>query len=115
MPALNELYVLTEQMIEHLEQSKKSREEIVNLFDDYVSKRDKLLKEIQPPYSDGEKKVGKTLVELDQQLQLKVNQFFKSFKSDLAYLKKKRQSNKKYINPYANVYGTDGSFIDKKN
>ncbi|TFB24371.1 hypothetical protein E3U55_02395 [Filobacillus milosensis] len=116
MPALQDLYVLTTQMVDKFEEDQnENREEMVKTFNFFVNERQKLLKEISAPYSEKELEMGQELVRLDQQLKLLVDDYFTKFKVDMTKLSKKRHSNKKYVNPYANVYGTDGSFIDKKN
>ncbi|WP_188206700.1 hypothetical protein [Alkalibacillus aidingensis] len=116
MTELKALYTLTQQMIELFEQpEQKKREELINAFEDFVSKRDQLLKKIEGPYSDDEKHLGQELIKMDQNLRQLVDHYLKSFQQDFASFKKKQASNKKYINPYQNLYGKDGSFIDKKN
>ncbi|WP_277673848.1 flagellar protein FliT [Piscibacillus halophilus] len=116
MSAVKELYQATHQMVSQFKQAKQySRDELVSIFEDFVSQRDQLMKNIQGPYTDEEKQLGKHIIKLDQELKVLANDYLGSIQRDISMVSKKKQSNKKYINPYANLYGTDGSFIDKKN
>lgn len=116
MSAIKELHQLTKQIVSQFEQADQySREELIKKFEDFVEQRDRLIKEIQSPYTDEEKQYGQEVVKLDQRLKVMVNDYLGNIQKDIGVVSKKKQSNKKYINPYANLYGMDGSYIDKKN
>ncbi|PKR77992.1 hypothetical protein CEY16_08715 [Halalkalibacillus sediminis] len=116
MSALHRLHDLTENIIVRIKMAdKNNREEVVSEFDQFVEEREKLLKGIKGPYTDEEKELGSRLVELDQQLQSLVQNYLSSFRTDMVSFQRKKVSNKRYTNPYASLYGRDGSFIDKKN
>lgn len=115
MSSLQRVYDLTKEMLEKFASEHQNREELINAFEAFVEERDVLLKEVKGPYSDQEKTLGQELVTLDSQLKVAVDQYFTNFKDEIISLNKKRQSNKKYTNPYANVLNRGGSFIDKKN
>lgn len=114
MSKLQQLHDETKNMLHRFEKI-EDREQLIVDFEKFVEKREQLIKNIRPPFSEAEKEIGQKLVELDQQLKQYADKFLSKFKSEINELGKKRESNKKYVNPYADVYNQSGSFIDKKN
>ncbi|MGM8215210.1 hypothetical protein ACLIA0_06485 [Bacillaceae bacterium W0354] len=113
---LKELYTLTkETMLKFENETEQNRETLIVDFEQFIEQRGKLLQDVQGPYTDEEIKLGQELIQMDQKIKTYVDSFLLEFKSEINSLEKKRQSNKKYVNPYANVLSNNGSFIDKKN
>ncbi|WP_027965388.1 flagellar protein FliT [Halalkalibacillus halophilus] len=116
MSEVKALFTLTKQMRNRFSNTEnEERETLIADFEDFVSKREKLLKQIEGPLSDDEKELTEEVIAIDAQLQKQVDQYLNGFQQDFQSFKKKQTSNKKYINPYQNLHGRDGSFIDKRN
>ncbi|GAA0472321.1 hypothetical protein [Alkalibacillus silvisoli] len=116
MSEVKALYTLTKQMFERFKQAGEiDREQLVSEFDEFVEKRGRLIEKLSGDYTDEEKQLGEETLKLDRELRNLVDQYMKSFQQDFASFKKRQVTNKKYINPYQNLQGQDGSFIDKRN
>ncbi|MFC0525427.1 hypothetical protein ACFFGV_17725 [Pontibacillus salicampi] len=55
-----------------------------------------------------------TIKQLNQEVDAKINQNFTSLKNEMIQFRKQYSSNEKYRNPYKNVSGFDGMYLDKK-
>ncbi|MFD2638995.1 flagellar protein FliT [Piscibacillus salipiscarius] len=116
MSEVKELFSITQQMVHKFRRSNHSdREELIKVFENFVENRDRLMKDIDPPYTDEEKQLGQEIIKLDEELKVLVIKYLGSIQQDISVMSKKKLSNKKYINPYASLYGIDGSYIDKRN
>ena len=91
-------------------------ETFIEVIEQAADERDELLKELN--LSDEERKTQQSIIdeviELDQQLNRMVNQYFDSFKREIIILKKKKDTNMKYTNPYSKMKSPDGAFLDKR-
>lgn len=117
MSAFQQLKHLMEETLEKLENLavEKNRESFIETFEHFLDEREKLLKDIKPPFTDEEKRMGEELVVLDKKIQAQIEQFFQTLKRSMRNLKKQKHSNKKYANPYQDVSAMDGMFFDKRN
>ena len=117
MGRLERLYRTTERIVEVLNtpyKTSEERTEIVTKVNELIEERGSIVKEIKPPYTDKEEKIGEQIIELDQQIKVKMDQLFKEIQEDLKKLKKKKDSNITYMNPYKNVNTVDGMYLDHK-
>nr|WP_289037034.1 hypothetical protein [uncultured Allobacillus sp.] len=115
---LSQLKSLLEGTIEKVEKltAKHDHETFIEVIEQAADERDELLKELNP--SDEERETHQAMInevlELDQQLNRMVNQYFDSFKREIIILKKKKDTNIKYTNPYSKMKSPDGAFLDKR-
>ena len=116
MNRLDELYKITLELENVLDQdiTSKNREEIINRINDIVEQRGILMKEITPPYTEKEKQIGQKVVHLNKQIEQKMNTLFDALKHDMRQIRKQKESNRSYINPYGKIKSTDGMFLDSK-
>ncbi|MCC2251053.1 flagellar protein FliT [Virgibacillus sp. AGTR] len=117
MNRLTPLYETTIKLKELLEQKidAKDRESVISQINSLIEKRGEQMKALTPPYSDMEKETGRALVDLNDGIQHKMQQLFHELKLEMKQIKKQKQSNRKYSDPYKNVQSKDGMFLDSKN
>lgn len=116
MNRLDALYKVTLELKNVLDQdiTSKNREEVINEINVIVEQRGVLMKEITPPYTEKEKKIGQKVVHINEQIEKKMNTLFDTLKHDMRQVKKQKESNRSYINPYGKMKSTDGMFLDSK-
>jgi flagellar protein FliT len=112
MRPVERLYSLTAGLIEKLEQG-NDRDEKIGWIEGALEERDQLMKEVQPPYSEGEKALGKKLLDLNIRLSQLLQKEKALIQKDIKGLSIKKESNNKYVNPYQSM-ATDGMFYDKR-
>ncbi|MDL4839230.1 flagellar protein FliT [Aquibacillus rhizosphaerae] len=116
MNRLNSLYDVTVKLQE-LVTSKipdEERQEKIDKVNSLLKERQVLLNEIKPPYTEEEKVVGKRLLPINEEIQQNLGELFNQVKTDMATVKKKKDSNNKYMNPYKSLSNFDGMFMDHK-
>lgn len=117
MDRLERLYRTTKEIVAVLETSYhtvEERTEIITKVEGLLEKRGKIVQEIKPPYTEEEKKIGVQVIELDKKIKEKMDQLFTDIQADLKKLKKKKDSNITYMNPYKDVKSVDGMYLDNK-
>ncbi|MGM7683376.1 flagellar protein FliT [Cytobacillus sp. Hm23] len=115
MSVVKELHEVTKQLLAFLQTdiSKSDREEQIDRIQHFLNDRTQLIEKLEPPYSNDEKRIGTEIVTLNKKIDEKLIAMKDEIKLDIASLKKKKQSQKKYINPY-NAGTVDGVFYDKR-
>lgn len=92
----------------------QKREELIQEFNDFLDQRETLIKQVSKSQTDEEKQLSRDLISVDQKLQNIAQEYFNSFKIELGSFKQKKAHNKKYINPYQQLYGNGGAYLDHK-
>lgn len=115
MTSLQQFNEITLKLLNLLSNSSEmDRDEKINKMNEFLDQRESLMESICPPFSEDEQRIGKQLVQLNQQ----VNELLKlqklEIQRDIKDLNVKKNSTNKYANPYENL-STDGMFYDKKN
>lgn len=113
MSVLNQFYHLTNEMIQLLENSQGERDDKITQVEMVLNQREALINEIVPPYTTEEVEVGHKLIQLNEKLSQLLHAEKISIHKDIKDLQTKKESNKKYINPYKSL-STDGMFYDKR-
>lgn len=116
MGAVREFHDATVRLLQILEEhAEKEREDKLNELEVLLDQREKSLKKIKPPFTkDDEELVKKTFALNDRLLEL-LKKEKDAIEKDMNRLKKRRKTNKIYINPYASLQGIEGAYYDKKN
>ncbi|MCA1040466.1 flagellar protein FliT [Bacillus infantis] len=112
MSSVERLYALTVGLVDRLEQG-SDRDEKIGWIEAALEERDQLMQELQPPYSEGEKALGKKLLDLNIRLSQLLQKEKALIQKDIKGLSIKKESNNKYVNPYQSM-ATDGMFYDKR-
>lgn len=110
------VYQLTKSMKEMLSQeiTSTNREEIIDLFQKNLEKRGELIELISPPYTSEEEEMGRQIVEMNQEMEKKMNRLFLDLKNEMKQMKQQRKSATSYTNPYTHLQTSDGMFLDQK-
>ncbi len=116
MGKLDTIYDVTNKIENILNQTitTKNRESIITVVTKLIEERGRMMKKLTPPFSEQEKLLGKKVVELNVQIENKMETLFESLKQDIRKVNKQKESNRSYINPYGNIKSTDGMYLDSK-
>jgi len=116
MSQLQELHDVTSVLYDLVKQSPTfdERDEVLEKIHDLLDKREELLNQIDGPYSDDEKRLGKEVIHMNETIESEIQRLMKQLKTDMARVRKQKNSNQKYTNPYQNLNSYDGMFLDKK-
>ncbi|WP_449537798.1 flagellar protein FliT [Ferdinandcohnia sp. Marseille-Q9671] len=109
------LYRITKELhslvIEIIQQ--EQRDEAIEKITSLIDEREQLISEVNPPYTEEERKLGTEIVKMNQFIDGKLELLKNEIQLDITNQKKRKQSTTKYINPY-NAGPADGMFFDKK-
>ncbi|WP_138419462.1 flagellar protein FliT [Aquibacillus sediminis] len=116
MNRVQPFYQTTVELLELLQQDNKKaeRDQLIEQINGLIEKRAEQMQQIQPPYSDEEDQLGQQVVALNQQVQTKLDLLLNEVKQDVRTVKKQKNTNTKYTNPYKNLSNFDGMFLDSK-
>lgn len=117
MNRLDSLYNTTNEIIKTLNKTYTDvddRTKIISEVNELLEQRDVILEGIKPPYTEEEESVGKEVVMMDLKIKEKMEDLYKSVQTDLRKLKQKKDSNKRYMNPYQGMKTVDGMYMDDK-
>lgn len=116
MSVIKELHQLTEGLLYHLEKQlpkDEGREEYIEGIDSFLEKRQKLLDQLTRPEGAEESRLAAELIEMNKTVNIKLSAVQSRIRSDINQLKKRKNTGKKYENPY-NGPTADGVFFDSK-
>jgi flagellar protein FliT len=116
MNRVQPVFEITEKMEQILRENipSNNRQHIVEEIDALLIQREKYMENISEPYTNEELELGKKLLPINQYIQQKMNLLFTELKIEMKQMKKQKNSNRKYTNPYENVQTVDGMFMDKR-
>lgn len=112
MRAVQQFHELTVQLIEFLESS-AGRDEKIQRTTELLEKRQRLMTEINPPFSNEEKEIGAAAITLNKKLNDLLSKEKILIQKDIKELSRKKESTNKYENPYNSLL-IDGMFYDKR-
>jgi flagellar protein FliT len=92
----------------------EKREETIETIERLLAERDELLRELRPPYSGEEQRLGRQIVQWNQEIEEHLRELKRQIQRDLAMVREKRRANTHYTNPYEQSLAMDGMFYDKK-
>ncbi|HLS06701.1 MAG TPA: hypothetical protein VK079_02020 [Bacillota bacterium] len=113
---IEKLYDLTEELLNLVIQKplNKNRESLINDINDLIDRREKCIKNIQPPYTENEVTIGQQIVQMDEEISQKMLHMQQSIRNEIKHMRKSKQSTTSYVNPYENVRTIDGMFLDQR-
>src|SRR5690625_2584914 len=104
MATLQKIYQMTEQLFFLFDQQERqNRTPILERMNILIEERERLLKQLSPPYTTEETALGKQIIELNDQVQEKMNRFQNQLKKDMIKMNKQKQSAQGYYNPYKDI------------
>lgn len=92
----------------------KNRDHIIEEINRLIEKRGKMMEDVYPPFTEKDKEIGRNIVDLNMQIEKKMELLFEEIKQDMKQVNKQKQSNRSYVNPYRNMTSTDGMYHDSK-
>jgi flagellar protein FliT len=112
---VSELFAVTKELHKclHRPVSKEQRDETIEEIQRLLDKRDSLMGQLQPPYSEEEQELGMQMVSLNEAIAEKLQQLKQQIQQDLKAIKQKKMANQNYMNSYQSLE-IDGMFYDKK-
>jgi flagellar protein FliT len=114
MTAVQHCYDLTKNLLQAAQSiNEENRDNVIGKIEELLEKRQVILEQIKPPFSNEEKELGQEIVKMNRTLDTKLSLLSNDIKRDMNGLNKKKVSAKKYTNPYESV-NFDGMFYDKK-
>jgi flagellar protein FliT len=115
MTAVQRCYDITNSLLQNVRSiNEQNREDVISEIEELLNKRQNILEQIKPPFSEKETKLGQEIVKMNRTLDTKLILISNEVKRDMNGLNKKKASAKKYTNPYESV-NFDGMFYDKRN
>ena len=108
-------YEETEKLLTFLktESSPQERDQRIESIQMALSKRQKLIEQMKPPYSEEEEKIGKHCIGLEKEIQGLLQAEKEWIQKDIASFSRRKQMREKYVNPYKSL-NFDGMFYDKR-
>lgn len=118
MSVVKELYMATQSLYEHainpLPKEDDARDQFIAMIDLKLGHRAALIEQIERGnLTAGEKKLGDELMKLNIKLNARLEVMQAEIQANLSELKVKKQTHKKYENPYEGPT-TEGVFFDKR-
>lgn len=92
----------------------QNRPKVIEEVNSLLKQRGLQMESISEPFTKEELELGKKLLPLNEQIQYKMELLFNGLKSEMREVKKQKNSNRKYMNPYEKVQTIDGMFMDKR-
>ncbi|MGG1572342.1 hypothetical protein [Fictibacillus sp. NRS-1165] len=116
MGAISVLLEITHNLDGHVKSGlpKEEREPYIERLNELLDQRERLLSEIPVTFTEEEKRMGLTILQLDEMVQPLLDRQLAEIRRDITLMNQKKTSSLQYANPYAAVSG-DGMFFDKKN
>jgi flagellar protein FliT len=111
--AVIQFHLLTNELIQLLENFEIDRDDKIARVEVLLSQREILMGAIQPPFTPEEIEIGKKINQLNLRLSQLLKQEKAAVQKDIKDTQNKKESNTKYVNPYQNL-STDGMFYDKR-
>lgn len=116
MNQLSKLYQTTLELKSILDKdiTSEKREQIIEQINKLVEQRSIEMSQITPPYTKHENQLGQEIVLLNTEIEKEMNKLFEALKQEMKLIKKQKETNRSYINPYGKMTSTDGMYVDSK-
>lgn len=112
MSALDKYVELTLQLLD-IVKNESDQDKKIQQIESLLAERETIIKNIVPPFTQEEQALGKELVVYEETLQALLNKEKKIIQQEIKNISIRKQSTKKYTNPYESL-STDGIFYDKQ-
>ncbi|MFD9626028.1 flagellar protein FliT [Peribacillus muralis] len=90
------------------------RQDKIESIIELIDRRECILVQIKPPFTDAEQQLGRRTMVLNQQIDSLMKLQKQEIQRDILEINKKKKSSNKYMNPYESL-SIDGMFYDKRN
>lgn len=116
MPAVKILLEITKNLYDHVSEGlpKEDREPYIERLNELLDQRQAAIQNLPMMYSEDEQRMGRLIVKMNETIDPLLARQFEEIKHNLSLMKKKKDKNVRYDNPYQAV-SADGMYFDKKN
>ncbi|WP_299093528.1 flagellar protein FliT [uncultured Metabacillus sp.] len=116
MSSIEKVYGITKQLFELMSHPviKDTRDDVIQRITSMLDHREELLKEVQPPFTENDKRAFEQIVAWNKVINTKFTDLKQQIQLDMVQLKRAKSSKQQYVNPYQHVSTSDGMFYDKR-
>jgi flagellar protein FliT len=116
MSAVRILLEITKNLFNHVNSGlpKEEREPYIERLNELFDQRQTIMDKLPSVYSDEEQRMGQMIVKMNETIEPFLVRQFEEIKHNLSMMKKKKEKNVQYANPYQTL-SADGMYFDKKN
>ncbi|WP_416729610.1 flagellar protein FliT [Fictibacillus sp. JL2B1089] len=116
MPVVKILLEITKNLYDHVSAGlpKEERESYIERLNELLDQRQATISNLPATYSEDEQRMGRLIVKMNETIDPLLTRQFEEIKHNLSTMKKKKEKNTHYANPYQSV-SVDGMYFDKKN
>jgi flagellar protein FliT len=116
MSAVKILLEITKNLFDHVSSGlpKEEREPFIERLNELLDQRQAIMDKLSSVYSEEEQRMGKMIVKMNETIEPLLVRQFDEIKHNLSMIKKKKEKNVQYANPYQ-MLSADGMYFDKKN
>lgn len=117
MSNYTEMLKWTKRFLDHVQaplpRGEEERDSYFAEIDRFLTKRAELIDKLGPPETEQDRRIGQTVVTMNNQVNERLAALQKEIGQDLSAIRKRRQTGKSYESPYSNRT-QDGVFFDSK-
>jgi flagellar protein FliT len=116
MSAVKILLEITKNLFDHVSSGlpKEEREPYIEQLNELLDQRQAIVDKLPVVYSEEEQRMGQMIVKMNETIEPLLLRQFEEIKHNLSLMKKKKEKNGQYANPYQTL-SADGMYFDKKN
>jgi flagellar protein FliT len=116
MSAVKILLEITKNLFDHVSAGlpKENREPYIERLNEFLEQRQVIINKLPALYSEEEQRQGQMIVKLNETIGPRLTRQLEEIKHNIAMMKKKKEKNVQYANPYQSL-SVDGMYFDKKN
>jgi flagellar protein FliT len=116
MRVVREIWAVTKELRDLVSMpiTAEARDEKIAAIERLLAEREKLMAELRPPYSEEEQRLGRQIVQWNQEIDAQLRELKRQIQRDLTMMRQKKIANHHYIHPYEQSLAMDGMFYDKK-
>jgi flagellar protein FliT len=116
MSAVKILLEVTKNLFNHVKVGlpKEEREPYIERLNELLDQRQVIMGKLPVTYSEEEQRMGRLIVKMNETIEPLLVRQFEEIKHNLSLMKKKKEKNVQYANPYQTL-SADGMYFDKKN
>jgi flagellar protein FliT len=115
MSAVKILLEISKNLFDHVSRGlpKEDRERYIELLNELLEQRQVIMDKLPAVYSEEEQRLGQMIVKMNETIDPLLTGQFEEIKHNLSLMKKKKEKNTQYANPYQSM-SADGMYFDKK-
>jgi flagellar protein FliT len=116
MSAVKVLLEITKNLFNHVNSGlpKEEREPYIERLNELLDQRQAIMNTLPATYSEEEQRIGQMILKMNETIEPLLLCQFEEIKHNLSLMKKRKEKNLQYANPYQTL-SADGMYFDKKN